>query len=259
MFHIKNLVFIRVSNSPKLSDSLIAILVLSYFPCSDFPGLLVCDLHHVYTLKGTRLEAVESATYLGVDVTNDLTWNKQVHKAAAKGNRALGFIKRNVKTKSGVTKDLAYKSLVRPTLEYSSTVWSPHLRKLKKEVEKVQRRAARYVSNRYTPMDIPTEMMQSLKWETLEQRRLKSRVVMGYRIVHGLVGIHPDQLVSSISSTRGHDMKYNTIYGRTDYYRKTFFPSLIPLWNRLPSKVISATSLEDFKSKLADLHIKPPE
>ena len=72
-------------------------------------------------------------------------------------------------------------------------------------------------------MDSPTEIMQSLKWETLEQRRLKSRVVMGYRIVHGLVGIRPDQLVPSASSTRGHDMKYNTIYGRTDYYR-IFFP-----------------------------------
>ena len=42
-------------------------------------------LRHVYALKGTPLEAVESATYLGVDVANDLTWNKQVHKAAAKG------------------------------------------------------------------------------------------------------------------------------------------------------------------------------
>ena len=56
-------------------------------------------LRHVYTLKGTPLEAVELATYLGVDVANDLTWNKQVNKAAAKGNRALGFIKRNIKTK----------------------------------------------------------------------------------------------------------------------------------------------------------------
>ena len=26
-----------------MSGSLNAILVLSYFPCSDFPGLLVCD------------------------------------------------------------------------------------------------------------------------------------------------------------------------------------------------------------------------
>ena len=26
-----------------MSDSLNVILVLSYFPCSDFPGLLVCD------------------------------------------------------------------------------------------------------------------------------------------------------------------------------------------------------------------------
>ena len=117
-----------------------------------------------------------------------------------------------------LTRPESYKVLVRPTLEYTSTVWSPHL---KKEVEKVQQRAARYVSNHYTPMDSPTEMMQSLKWETLEQRRLKSRAVMGYKIVHGLVGIPPDQLVPSTSSTRGHDMKYNTIYGRTDYYRKT--------------------------------------
>ena len=40
---MKNLVLIRVSNSPRMSDLLNAILVLSYFPCSDFPGLLVCD------------------------------------------------------------------------------------------------------------------------------------------------------------------------------------------------------------------------
>ena len=26
-----------------MSDSLNAILVLSYFPCLDFPGLLICD------------------------------------------------------------------------------------------------------------------------------------------------------------------------------------------------------------------------
>ena len=185
-------------------------------------------LGHVYTLKGIPLEAVDSATYLSVDVTKDLTWNKQVHKAATKGNRALGFIKRNIKTKSGVKKELADKALVWPTLEYASTVWSPHLKKLKTEVEKVQRRAARYVTHRYAPLDSPTEMLQTLKWESLEQRRLKARGVMGYRVVHGRVGISSEQLVSSTSSTRGHDMRYQTIYGRTDYNKKTFFPSLIP-------------------------------
>ena len=203
-------------------------------------------LDHVCTLKGTRFEAVESATSLGVDVASDLTRNKQVHKAATKGNRALGFIKRDIRTKSGVTKELAYKALVRPTTRICFNRPEPSSEKLKKEIEKVQRCAVRYVSNHYAPMDSPTKMLQSLIWETLKRRL-------------GLVGIPPDQLAPSTSSNRGHDMRYNIIYGRTDYYRIFFSPSLIPLWNQLSSKVIFSTSLEVFKSKLADLHIKPPE
>ena len=37
-----------------------------------------------------------------------------------------------------------YKSLVRPILEYSSPLWSPHLKKDIATLEKVQRRASRF-------------------------------------------------------------------------------------------------------------------
>ena len=47
------------------------------------------------------------------------------------------------------TKTAAYSSLIRPILEYCCTVWNPHTQEYINKLEMVQRRAARYVTNRY--------------------------------------------------------------------------------------------------------------
>ena len=46
-------------------------------------------------------------------------------------------------------KEKAYTALVRPTVEYARSVWDPHLQKDKHTLEMIQRRSARYVTNRY--------------------------------------------------------------------------------------------------------------
>ena len=169
-----------------------------------------------YHIKGTDLDEVDTATYLGIHATSDLTWHKQVNKVAAKGNRALRFTKRNIRTTSQTIPELAYSTLVRPVMEYASSVWSPHLKGHKEVLEKVQRRAARYVLHEYGEGTSPTNMIHRLKWERLEQRRLKARVVMPYRIVHKLVKIPSYQFVPTASSTRGHDMRFHRIYNKTN-------------------------------------------
>jgi hypothetical protein len=42
-------------------------------------------------------------------------------------------------------KSAAYTSMVRPTMEYASSVWDPTNRKKIENLEKVQKRAARFV------------------------------------------------------------------------------------------------------------------
>ena len=173
-------------------------------------------------MKSTPLESITDATYLGVTVSDNLSWHKQIAKVVAKGNKTLGFVRRNVRTASKKTKTLAYKALVRPITEYASTVWSPHQKELVHDIEMVQRRAARYATNRYDRMDSVTDMLKDLEWETLEQRRAKSRVVMGYRIVNRLICIPDKQLVPATGKTRGHSLKFRQIGTKTNYHQHSF-------------------------------------
>ena len=49
-----------------------------------------------YTINGHILERVTSNPYIGAELTNTMSWDKQVPKVATKGNKALDFIRRNV-------------------------------------------------------------------------------------------------------------------------------------------------------------------
>ena len=97
-----------------------------------------------YILHGQVLEAVSNARYLGVGISSNLKWNTHVDRIAANAGRSLGFVKRNIKTRSPKIREMAYQSLVRPKLEYASAVWDPHTKEETRRIEKVQRRAARW-------------------------------------------------------------------------------------------------------------------
>ena len=58
-------------------------------------------------------------------ITNDLRWNTHVSNVWTKANRTLGFLRRNLHSCPQEVKEAAYKGLVRPVLEYGSSVWDP--------------------------------------------------------------------------------------------------------------------------------------
>ena len=51
-------------------------------------------------------------------------------------------------------------------------------------LEQVQRRAARYVCHRHHNTSSVSDMMNTLNWHTLQERRLKTRLQMFYKIVN---------------------------------------------------------------------------
>jgi len=100
-----------------------------------------------YTLHGHLLKHVMK--YLDVKISHDLRWNDHIDYVTAKANSTLGFVCRNININNPWVKERAYKTLVRPILEYTSTVRDPHTTTAVKKIESVQRRAARTTLNRY--------------------------------------------------------------------------------------------------------------
>ena len=100
--------------------------------------------HYLYSLQDTALDSVTHTKYLGVTITNDLWWNRHVANITCKANQMLGLLRRDLSAC-----EAAYISLVRPLIEYASCAWDPHTEQLIAEVEKIQRRAARFVVSGY--------------------------------------------------------------------------------------------------------------
>jgi hypothetical protein len=59
------------------------------------------------------------------------------------------------------TKAMAANPLIRPKVEYSSAVWDPYTKENIYKIERVQRRAARYVYNNYDYSSSVTTMLEN--------------------------------------------------------------------------------------------------
>ena len=135
-----------------------------------------CELHRItrkrtaierqYTIHGKVLKEVKNTKYLGVHLSSDLKWNCHIDQITSRANRALGFVKRNLRVKSR-TLERAYLSLVRPQIEYCSSIWDPRKgteSNSNYKIEMVQRRAARWALSNYDPKASVTDMLTNLGW-----------------------------------------------------------------------------------------------
>ena len=152
-------------------------------------------LHH---LHGLVLEVVTSARYLGVDISNVLSWNSHIGRFTGNENHTLGFKRRNIRTKLPKVRETAYNTFVRPQLVYASPYGTtfpkiryPRLKRSKGD----QRRAARWTTSDFSTRSSVTAMLEKLGWRSLQQRRADARLCLCYRMVYELVANHMPEYI----------------------------------------------------------------
>ena len=170
-----------------------------------------------YQLKGVTLGQVTNSPYLGVSISENLEWGDHISKIASKANSTLGFLKRNLKGCPSKLKEIAYFSMVRSLLEYSCPVWDPYRQGDIAKLNKIQRAAARFVTNNYQRKSSVTALIQDLGWTDLQTRRKNFRPTSLYKILNGLIAVPvSDLLTPADERTRGgHKKSFKHIRANT--------------------------------------------
>ena len=150
----------------------------------------VKPLNTKYMLHNVQLDSASAATYLGNTIADDLSWSPHIDNTTKKANQTLGFLKRNIRVHNKDLKSVAYKTLIRPQLEYASTVWYPHYDKDINKVKAVQRRAARWATRDYKYTSSVTAMLKDLNWRPFDQRHIDSRLLMMYKVICHMLSQH---------------------------------------------------------------------
>ena len=202
-----------------------------------------------YLLHGQVLESVAVSKYLGVEITNDLSFNSHILNVTTSASRCLSFLKRNIRSRNPELREMAYTTLVRPLVEYSSSAWSPYTKSNIARLEMVQRRADRWTLNEDSPYANVSQMLQCLGWRSLEQRRSDSRLCLFYKIICGIVAIDmPSYVVHPLRTPRNsHTIGFCQIQSTVDYYKYSFYPLSIVQWNQWPAHIALLSTFDSFK------------
>ena len=140
-------------------------------------------------------------------------------------------------------------------IEYCDTVWDTHVQRDILSLEKLNTKAARFISNDYRVLDgITTTLKNKHNLHPLIERRKFHRLVLMYKIKNNLIDINKEQYLFE-HGRRGlrHNPSWLDITARTNIYKASFFPKTISDWNDLPSHIQDLSSLSLFSDNLQSL------
>ena len=144
--------------------------------------------------------------------------------------------------------------MVRLHLDYAMAVWHPYQIKQKIALENIQRRATKELQGMRDLSYIGR--LKLLKLPTLPYRSLRGDIIEVYKIIHNIYdhesvpNLLKNNKISQRTGNRGHSLKLFTQIAKLNLRINVFPIRITELWNSLPATVVTATSLNSFKTRL---------
>ena len=205
-------------------------------------------LVHEYTLDSAQLERVSTEKDLAVHITSSLSWKPHIHAITTKANKLLGLLKRTCPLITDVTvRRTLYLSLVKSQLCYVTQVWSPAQVTLKAQVERVQRRATRWILQTRVGEVSYKDRLTKLDLLPLSYDRELKDLLFFYKCLYNYIDLNVHCFVDFISHGRtrlSNSLNLKTPICRTSTFQASYFNRIVKLWN-FTCSVLPSTSFDN--------------
>lgn len=143
-------------------------------------------IDYVYKINNIDIQRVNIVRDLGVILDSKLTMEEHINYITDKANKNLGFVIRTCKPFTDISCIRAvYYAYVRSTLEYCSSVWSPHYITYKEKIEKIQAKFIKHLNYRNNVFYDYRNGCSYHKLMQLDKRRTLLDMILLHNILNG--------------------------------------------------------------------------
>ena len=213
-----------------------------------------------FTFGNSIIKKVNEVKDLGVVITSDLQWERQISSIKGKAMQRCHQILKTFNTNNIWTLIKAFTVYVRPILEYNSSIWNPYKIKDKQSIEQVQRfftrRACRRCKISYTSYE---DRLNKLGMDKLSVRRQTTDLITTYKILNEIIDVPTIDMFKYRTTPfflRGHNFTLEYPKKKNKVSRNFLSHRVIKPWNALPANIVNSTTPEEFKMKLKVYSLK---
>ena len=205
--------------------------------------------HYVYYIKNEPIVAKDTHSDLGLVVDDTLKFHKHADTVITKTMKKAHYILKSFTRIGTRSFSILYKTFLRPVLEYALQIGRPCYSTYLSRLEKCQRRLTKWCRPiRHLSYH---ERLSSLNLSEFQLRLTRGDLILTYKILNHLVDLNvSDFFCYSSSNTRGHDFRLVGNVSALNIRHRFFTERIISKWNSLPHEVVSAPTLNSFKSQL---------
>ena len=197
--------------------------------------------HPPLFMQNVQIEEVDSHKHLGLHLSQDCTWHKQIDYIKEKAWFRINVIRKLKFKLDRKSLETIYIAFIRPILEYADVIWDNCSQYEKDELEKIQTETAR-IATGATKLISLSNLYKEICWETLQQRRHNHKLILFYKMVNNLAPTYLSSLLpQQVSTVSRYNLRNSndlqTIRTNTSLYYNSFLPSTLREWNKLTTEI----------------------
>ena len=201
-------------------------------------------------LDGAFVERVHEHKHLGIYLSSNLSWSRQIHEVCLQANRKLAVL-RSVKYLKRQTLDLLYKICVRSTLEYGLIIYYHNLTQTQQSrLSRLQYQGAKLCTGALN-FTSQVKLEADLGWESISDRAK----FLGLCVFNKIDSYQTRPLIrdcmppKNMGNTRANGTYIKQKFQSVNF-SNSFFPFFSEMWSKLDKSLREEVDLNEFKSKL---------